>query len=83
MERKVEQTIYLTDGEKWLPYGGLAQIQILEKEGKIPLHSYVFVSTTDPKTGIDKRNNYFFAMQIMSAFSKRIEFLMWKSPSKT
>jgi enterochelin esterase-like enzyme len=73
MERKVEKTIYLTDGEKWLQYGGLTQIQILEKEGKIPLYSYVFISTTDPKTGIDKRNNYFFCnADYVSFFEKEL-----------
>lgn len=53
--------IYCTDGKKMLDNGILAELQQLTQKGKITEAFYVFVSTIDPVTEIDHRNDYFFS----------------------
>ncbi len=57
---KNKPMVYVTDGKKFIKNGSLNIIKKLSKEEKIPKAFYVFVSTIDPKTGKDNRNNYFF-----------------------
>ncbi len=57
---KNKPIVYVTDGKKFIKNGSLSLIKKLSSEGKIPKAFYVFVSTIDPKTGNDYRNNYFF-----------------------
>ena len=53
--------IYLTDGQKLIDNGFLTEIERLTAAGEAPPAHYVFVSTVDPASGEDLRNDYFFA----------------------
>ncbi|NER82982.1 MAG: hypothetical protein F6K42_26180 [Leptolyngbya sp. SIO1D8] len=53
--------VYFTDGEKMIENGTLSVIGSLTKYGAIPSAYYVFVSTIDPISGVDYRNEYFFS----------------------
>lgn len=51
---------YLTDGKKMIENEALEIIDSLTNCGAIPKAKYIFVSTIDPQTGEDFRNDYFF-----------------------
>ncbi|WP_299216118.1 hypothetical protein [uncultured Aquimarina sp.] len=63
--------VYVTDGQKMIENGALERIKLLTLQKKIPEAYYVFVSTIDVITDVDKRNTYFFVMMIMSASLKK------------
>jgi|GEM_PF-5693729 len=52
--------LYFTDGQKMIDNGALDCIKKLTESKKIPGAHYVFISTVDPHTAVDKRNTYFF-----------------------
>ncbi|MEM6804542.1 MAG: alpha/beta hydrolase-fold protein [Bacteroidota bacterium] len=51
---------YVTDGEKMIEYGAASLIDSLFKKKLIPRAKYIFLSSIDPQTRIDHRNEYFF-----------------------
>ena len=60
--------IYFTDGQKLIDNGFLTEIERLTAAGEAPPAHYVFVSTVDPASGADLRNDYFFANPDYLAF---------------
>lgn len=52
--------VYFTDGEKMIEKGALTQLGQLTQSRRIAPAYYVFVSTIDPATQADRRNDYFF-----------------------
>ena len=60
--------VYLTDGRKLLDHGFLLEIERLTASGEVGPAHYVFVSTVDPATGEDRRNDDFFANPAYLAF---------------
>lgn len=53
-------TIYFLDGEKFLHQGLLDTLKKLTLTKKIVPANYIFISTIDPETKTDHRNDYFF-----------------------
>lgn len=51
---------YLTDGKKMIDNGAYARIDSLTLNNIIPKAKYVFVSSIDPNTKVDYRNEFFF-----------------------
>ncbi|MEL6256488.1 MAG: alpha/beta hydrolase-fold protein [Bacteroidota bacterium] len=51
---------YFTDGRKVIENGGLQKIKKLIQKNAIPASTYVFVSSQDPDSKEDFRNEYFF-----------------------
>ena len=51
---------YFTDGRKVIENGGLQKIKDLIRRKVIPASTYVFVSSQDPESNEDYRNEYFF-----------------------
>ncbi|MEM6633692.1 MAG: alpha/beta hydrolase-fold protein [Bacteroidota bacterium] len=65
--------IYFTDGEKVWDKTGEAFFRALVQRKEIPSAVFVFVSTKDPKTGVDNRNEYFFCNEsYMQFFEKEL-----------
>ncbi len=52
--------VFMTDGQKMLDNGALSKIEELQAQNKIPAAHYVLVSTIDPASKQDHRNEYFF-----------------------
>lgn len=57
---KDKPLIYITDGKKMMENGTLNVLQSLCETNKTSPAVYVFVSTIDPITNVDYRNEYFF-----------------------
>lgn len=71
--KRVKQIIYITDGLKVLHSGVLEIIKSLSASRKIPKAKYVFVSTIDPISKEDKRNEYFLCnSKYVSFFEKEL-----------
>lgn len=51
---------YFTDGMKWMENGAITLIDSLTQNQEIKSAKYVWVSTIDPETQEDLRNDYFF-----------------------
>ncbi len=51
---------YFTDGKKLLDYDFLDTLLVVEERLQIEPAHWIFISTIDPTTGIDHRNEYFF-----------------------
>ena len=54
-----QPVLYFTDGEKLIANGGLTTLRKLLQKEEIPGANFVFVSTIDPVTGQDRREEYF------------------------
>ncbi|MEL7248982.1 MAG: alpha/beta hydrolase-fold protein [Bacteroidota bacterium] len=54
---------YFTDGKKLLEYDFLDTILVTEERPEMEPAHWVFISTIDPTTGVDHRNEYFFCNQ--------------------
>ena len=63
--------IYFTDGGKVLEETGEEFFRDLTQSQGLPPALFVFVSTKDPKTGTDNRNEYFFCNSAYLAFFEK------------